>query len=242
MPLRPSPGFACELHRGVGFSRSVGNGSGPGLELQSDRAFTKFPTITGLPFAVLSSLGPSALDADPNNAMTAVAISGDLNRWIIFLTISSTILKGPLFDHPVQRKRVGKVGVSIALFAIAYKEPTLFGTVFVSNDGEMVMGNLTTLATVLSLVAASTPLTGQDGRPHDGFYSGQGSGQYSGQFSGQVDPRVDGRGNPNEGLPPSAADQPKDPLGKADINPNDCGPRYAPPIGDFRNDGVRPCQ
>jgi hypothetical protein len=45
------------------------------------------------------------------------------------------------------------------------------------------------------------------GRPQDGFYSGQSNGRYSGQSKGQVSERIDGRGNKNEGVPPSAADK-----------------------------------
>jgi hypothetical protein len=61
---------------------------------------------------------------------------------------------------------------------------------------------------LLMLAAACTPLRAQGlGRPQDGFYSGQSNSQYSGQYSGQVNSRVDGRGNHNQGLPPSAADK-----------------------------------
>jgi hypothetical protein len=54
----------------------------------------------------------------------------------------------------------------------------------------------------------ASPLAAQnEGRPQDGFYSGQSNGQSGGQSNGQIDERVDGRANKNEGLPPSAADK-----------------------------------
>jgi len=72
------------------------------------------------------------------------------------------------------------------------------------------MRKRTIFAVAFALLALPSlpPSFAQDyGRPQDGFYSGQSNDQYSGQSNGQVDLRVDGRGNHNEGLPPSAADR-----------------------------------
>jgi hypothetical protein len=49
------------------------------------------------------------------------------------------------------------------------------------------------------IVLASPALAQNEGRPQDGFYSGQ--------SNGQVDERVDGRASRNEGFPPSVADR-----------------------------------
>jgi hypothetical protein len=74
--------------------------------------------------------------------------------------------------------------------------------------------------TVLALLVS--PAGAQDeGRPQDGFYSGQSNGQYSGQWDGQVDSRVDGRASRNEGLPPSAADNGNRRFDNP-IDPGDC--------------------
>jgi hypothetical protein len=56
-----------------------------------------------------------------------------------------------------------------------------------------------TLVVALLLNSLSPLLAQQEGRPQDGFYSGQ--------SNGQVDERIDGRASTREGLPPSAADK-----------------------------------
>src|SRR5947209_19078681 len=66
----------------VGFSRSAGKGSGPGLELQSDRALTKFPIMTDLFFTVLSCLESSAIAVDPKSAKAISPASAILYRLI----------------------------------------------------------------------------------------------------------------------------------------------------------------
>jgi hypothetical protein len=66
----------------------------------------------------------------------------------------------------------------------------------------------------VAVAAAFTPVLAQDeGRPQDGFYSGQ--------SNGQVDSRVDGRANRNEGLPPSAVDK-SNRTYENPINQSDC--------------------
>jgi hypothetical protein len=63
------------------------------------------------------------------------------------------------------------------------------------------------VAAVLTTLGVSPLAAQNEGRPQDGFYSGQSNGQSGGQSNGQVNERVDGRANKNEGLPPSAADK-----------------------------------
>lgn len=70
-----------------------------------------------------------------------------------------------------------------------------------------------TFVGALLLSSLSPLLAQQEGRPQDGFYSGQ--------SNGQVDERVDGRPNKNEGLPPSAADR-GNRLHQNPINADDC--------------------
>jgi hypothetical protein len=65
----------------------------------------------------------------------------------------------------------------------------------------------------LAIVLASPAQAQNEGRPQDGFYSGQ--------SNGQVDERVDGRGSHNEGLPPSAADK-NNRFRDNPINQSDC--------------------
>jgi len=66
------------------------------------------------------------------------------------------------------------------------------------RETEACMKTVLGLAIAIALLA-SPAFAQSEGRPQDGFYSGQ--------SNGQVDERVDGRATRNEGLPPSAADR-----------------------------------
>jgi hypothetical protein len=59
-----------------------------------------------------------------------------------------------------------------------------------------------------AILFSSPTLAQQNGRPQDGFYSGQPTDQTTGQVNG----RVDGRANKNEGISPTEGDAAKQSL------------------------------
>jgi hypothetical protein len=60
----------------------------------------------------------------------------------------------------------------------------------------------------VAILLSSAALAQQNGRPQDGFYSGQPTDQTTGQVNG----RVDGRANKNEGTSPADGDAAKQSL------------------------------
>ena len=60
----------------------------------------------------------------------------------------------------------------------------------------------------VAILLSSAAFAQQNGRPQDGFYSGQPTDQTTGQVNG----RVDGRANKNEGMSPADADAAKQSL------------------------------
>ena len=75
---------------------------------------------------------------------------------------------------------------------------------------------------VLVSLSATSAFAQREGRPQDGFYSGQSNGQVNGQSNGQVSGRVDGRPNKTEGVPPTVGDTSKNnpPVERRDRLPN----------------------
>lgn len=61
------------------------------------------------------------------------------------------------------------------------------------------------IALSAAMLLSSAVLAQQNGRPQDGFYSGQPTDQTTGQVNG----RVDGRANKNEGITPADGDATK---------------------------------
>jgi hypothetical protein len=60
----------------------------------------------------------------------------------------------------------------------------------------------------IAILLSPAALAQQNGRPQDGFYSGQPTDQTTGQVNG----RVDGRANKNEGISPADGDAAKQSL------------------------------